>query len=335
MKVHLISPEDADGRNIELHTLSNGWMQLTVSTLGCTITSIIVPGKDRVKRNIVLGYDDVKGYANDPYYIGCIIGRYAGRIKNASFNIEGTLYSLSPNDSFTGNHLHGGYAGFNRKNFKLILSTQNDEAASLVFYHNSPHLDEGYPGNLELWVTYTLTQTNKILIAYRAVTDRTTHVNFTNHTYFNFTGSATLATGHELLVNADAYVATGENYIPTGELKCVQGTPFDFRNKRRIDDFFVELPTGYNECFVLNKNNSVSAVLSENFSGIQMTVQTSLPGLLLYTGDFLGNIFCKNQGICLESQFFPDSPHHPQFPSTLLIPGHEHVENTIWKFDHV
>lgn len=307
---------------------------MTVSTLGCTITSIIVPSKDGNKRNIVLAYGDITGYVNDAYYIGCVVGRYAGRISDASFTIDGNLYPLSPNELSTGNHLHGGFEGFNRKNFQLVSSSHDDSTASLIFYYNSRHLEEGYPGNLEIWVTYTLTRQNKIIIEYKAITDRKTHVNLTNHTYFNFTGRHETATDHLLLINADAYVETGEHYIPTGILKDVQGTPFDFRKKRRIDESFSLLPTGYNECFVLNKNNITSAVLSENVSGIEMTVQTSLPGLLLYTGDFLGNNFCKNQGICLETQFFPDTPHHTKFPSTLLNPGEEYVENTVWTFSH-
>ncbi|HUQ64538.1 MAG TPA: aldose epimerase family protein [Flavitalea sp.] len=326
--------ENVSGFNVQLYTMKNKWMELTVSTFGCTITSIIIPGKDGVKRNIVLGYEEVAGYIDDPYYIGCVVGRYAGRISQASFIIDGQLYFLTANEGATGNHLHGGYAGFNKKNFILLSSAQKAEAASLVFYYNSPHLEEGYPGNLGLWVTYTLTNDNKIIIEYRAGTDHKTHINITNHTYFNFSGSTAPATKHQLMVNADAYVETRENYIPDGVIREVEGTVYDFRKKRRIDKFSDQLATGYNECFVLNQSDDVNAVLTDNVSGIQMSVTTSLPGLLLYTGDFLNGSFRKNQGICLETQFYPDSPHHPQFPSTLLIPGEEYVVNTVWAFNH-
>jgi aldose 1-epimerase len=313
------------GHNTWLHTITNDWMEVTISTFGCTITSIMIPGKNGVKRNIVLAYDDIARYIDDPFYIGCIVGRYAGRISGASFTIDGKLFSLPPNDGHSGNHLHGGYSGFNKKNFQLLKSTHDDESASLVFHYRSPHLEEGYPGNLDVWITFALTNDNKIIIGYRAITDHATYINLTNHTYFNFTGNRESATGHELVIHADAYVQTGEDYIPDGVLRNVNGMGHDFRVKRKIEAV-------YNECFVLNKSDEINAVLSEESSGIHMAVSTSLPGLLLYTGDFLANNFTKNQGVCLETQYFPDSPHQPKFPSTLLIPGDEYVENTVWQF---
>lgn len=320
--------------DIQLYTISNEWMQLSVSTLGCTITSIIIPGKDAVKRNIVLSYAEPSDYLDDSFYVGSTVGRVAGRISHAVFSVDGHLYHLSPNDPATGHHLHGGIYGFSKKKFLLVSSTKTAEESSLQFFYKSIDGEEGYPGNLELWVTVTLTNDNKINLQYKANADKKTHVNLTNHIYFNFTGLRQPATDHELYVNADRYIETDNEYIPTGALLPVTNTMYDFREMRRIDKYFPELKSGYNDCFALNKNQQVDAVLFEPDSGIRMMVTTSVPGLLLYTGDFLHTHFLKNQGICLETQFFPDSPNQEQFPSTLLGPGEEYLHRTLLAFDH-
>ena len=319
---------------IHLYTISNDWMQMTISTLGCTITSIIVPGKDSVKRNIVLGYSESSGYLHDSFYVGSTVGRVAGRISNAAFSIDGHLYHLTPNDGATGNHLHGGINGFNKKIFRLVKQAKTTEEASLVFFYNSYEGEEGYPGNLNVWVTFTLTNDNKINIQYRAITDKKTHVNLTNHSYYNFTGLPQPATDHELYVDADNYIETDSQYIPSGAILPVENTHYDFRKMQRIERHSGHLKSGYNECFVLNKHKPVNAILFEPHSGIRMKVTTSVPGLLLYTGDFLTEPFVKNQGICLETQFFPDSPNRMQFPSTLLAPGEEYTHHTLLAFDH-
>ena len=320
--------------DIRLYTISNEWMELSVSTLGCTITSIIIPDKDGVKRNIVLNYATPSGYVDDSFYVGSTVGRVAGRISNASFTIDGHSYHLTPNDGATGNHLHGGASGFNKKTFKLVSSTKTTDETSLKFFYHSTDGEEGYPGNLELWVTVTLKSDNNIIIQYRATTDKKTHVNLTNHSYFNFRGLPQPATDHELYVNADSYVETDREYIPTGNILPVKDTVYDFSERRRIGKYIAELETGYNVCFVLNKNQQADAILFEPDSGIRMTVTTSAPGLLLYTGDFLHTHFMKNQGVCLETQFFPDSPNQELFPSTLLGPGEEYLHHTIFAFDH-
>lgn len=320
--------------DIQLYAICNDWMEISVSTLGCTITSIIIPGKDAVRRNIVLSYTALSDYLDDTFYVGSTVGRVAGRISHAAFSIDGHSYPLIPNDSATGHHLHGGINGFNKKNFRLVSSTKTTEDVSLVFYYRSIDGEEGYPGNLELWVTVTLTNENKINIHYRAITDYKTHVNITNHSYFNFTGLRQPATDHELYVNADSYIETDKQYIPSGAIIPVANTLYDFREMRRIDKYFEQLESGYNECFALNTHQQVNAILFEPHSGIRMTVTTSVPGLLLYTGDFLTNPFVKNQGICVETQFFPDSPNHEQFPSTLLGPGEEYLHHTLFTFDH-
>ena len=319
---------------IHLYTISNDWMQITISTLGCTITSVIIPGKDSIKRNIVLGYSESSDYLEDSFYVGSTVGRVAGRISNAAFSIDGHLYHLTPNDGSTGHHLHGGINGFNKKIFRLVTPAKRSEEASLVFYYNSIEGEEGYPGNLKLWVTFTLTNDNKINIQYRAITDKKTHVNLTNHSYFNFTGLPQPATDHELYINADNYLETDNQYIPTGAILPVDNTFYDFRKMRKIDKYAAQLKSGYNECFVLNKNSLVHAILFDPHTGIRMTLNTSVPGLLLYTGDFLTHPFVKNQGICLETQFFPDAQNQDQFPSTLLDPGEEYTHHTLLAFDH-
>lgn len=320
--------------DIQLYTISNEWMELSISTLGCTITSIIIPGKDSVTRNIVLSYGEPSDYLDDTFYVGSTVGRVAGRISHAAFSIDGHVYHLTQNDRATGHHLHGGVNGFSKKKFSLDSSTKTNEEASLVFSYNSMDGEEGYPGNLKIWVTFTLTNDNKINIQYRAISDNKTHVNFTNHSYFNFTGLRQAATDHELYVNADNYIETDYQYIPSGAILPVANTFYDFREMRRIDKYFGQLDSGYNECFALNKDKQVNAILYEPHSGIRMMVTTSVPGLLLYTGDFLTEPFVNNQGICLETQFFPDSPNQEQFPSTLLGPGEEYKHHTLWAFDH-
>lgn len=321
-------PESILNNEIQLYTISNNWMEVTVCSLGCTITSIILPGKDSVKRNIVLNYGEPAGYLEDSFYVGSTVGRVAGRINQGSFTIDGQFYQLSQNDGSTENHLHGGINGFNKKKFLLVSSTKTSEEASLLFCYHSKDGEEGYPGNLKLWVSISLTDDNKIKIQYRAVTDKKTYVNPTNHSYFNFTGLRQSATDHELYVNADYYIETDKQFIPTGAILPVAGTWYDFREMRKINKFYANLDTGYNECFVLNKDKQVKAILFEPHSGICMAVTTSFPGLLVYTGDFLTDPFVKNQGICLETQFYPDSPNQAHFPSTLLNPGQEFIHHT-------
>lgn len=315
--------------DIKSYTISNSWMDVAVCTLGCTITSINIPGKDSVERNVVLCYDDPHEYLDDRFYVGSTVGRVAGRISGSRFRIDDHFYKLISNDGDTGNHLHGGTIGFNKKIFELVSQDQH----SLTLFYKSPDGEEGYPGEVNLWVTISLSDDNKVTIRYSATTDRKTHINLTNHTYFNFTGSREPATGHQLFINADYYVETDAQYIPTGALLPVHKTFYDFREQRRIDKFFSQMNSGYNECFVLN-DDSVQAILFEPRSGIRMMINTSLPGLLVYTGDFLTDPFQKNEGVCLETQFFPDSPNQPRFPSTLMCPDQEYVHQTVMAFGH-
>ncbi|MEO8582380.1 MAG: aldose epimerase family protein, partial [Flavitalea sp.] len=296
-----------DGREIFLITVNNGSMELSYTNLGCTITAISVPDGSGNMKNLVLGYDTLDEYLNDNYFLGCIMGRVTGRISNGSFEIDGKQYTLARNDGTQTNHMHGGLQGFSKKVFELRSIEEKDNKVSATFYYHSNDMEEGYPGNLDLHVTYTLTTNNEVIIKYHAIADKATNVNLTNHCYFNFSGTSTPAIDHELYVDADKFVLCGEGWIPTGELKSVDHDPHDFRVKHRINKDWHELPDGFNECFVLNSesiNHAVSARLSDPGSGTAMTLKTTSPGIVFYTGAYLSVPFQKYQGVCLETQFF-------------------------------
>lgn len=305
--------------DLVLITLSNAEMQLTFINFGCTITAIRIGEK-----NVVLAYDKIEDYFDDRYYLGCVVGRVTGRISQGRFNIGGDEYPLAKNDPSGKHHLHGGVNGFSKKKFHLTGSTQTEHAASATLQYKSPHLEEGYPGNLDVTVTYTMTAKNEIVIEYRAQTDRATHVNLTNHTYFNFSSAAPAVDTHELFVDADRYVVSNADFIPTGELRSVNNDIHDFRKIKPVR-------RNLNECFVLNgdrDDDRIKAALHEPASNISMTVRTTVPGLLFYTGDYLTGDFVAGQGLCLETQFFPDTPNRPEFSGTLLRPGQTYYQRT-------
>lgn len=307
---------------------SNG-ITLSVTDYGATITSLFVPDKDGNKTNIVLGYDTLSEYVTDPFYMGCVVGRFAGRIAKGAFSMDGVQYKLECNGANTGNHIHGGIAGFNKKVFNTESLKHSETSVSVELRYLSPDMQEGYPGNLNLRIRYELTDDNEFVISYFAETDKATHVNLTNHSYFNLSGPNS-ALDHELIIYADSYLETNSQYIPTGNIKNVENSPYDFRKSRKIKEYITELEApGYNECYVLN--NEVAAELYDQNSGRKVVVRTSMPGLLLYTGDYLEGRFKKNQGVCLETQFFPDTPNHPGFPSTLLLPGQLYQHQTSFK----
>ncbi|HUQ96037.1 MAG TPA: aldose epimerase family protein [Chitinophagaceae bacterium] len=318
-------------QDIFLLTLSNGFLEVSVTNFGCTIVSILLPDATGNKANLVLGYDSLQGYINDPYYMGCIVGRFANRIANARFVIAGREYILAANETISNTHLHGGPNGFHKKVFTLITTPDNNEVR---FYYKSVDGEEGYPGNLDVFVTYRLTAANELVIEYNATTDKTTPVNLTNHSYFNLSGSATSALNHELIIHADFALEADENYIPTGQLKAVAGTGLDFTKWRRIGEWPDKKAfRGYNECFSFpHAPDQVKAALRDPVSQRSMTVKTTLPGMMLYTGDFLKTPYIPNQGICLETQFFPDSPNQPAFPQTLLQPGDTYHHRTVYRF---
>lgn len=324
------------GQEIYWITISNGHLELSVTNLGCTIVSIMMLDETGHQTNMVLGYDSLQGYLNDTFYMGCIVGRFANRIANAMFRIGDVIYNLAANETGTGNHLHGGLIGFNSKPFAVVETPLHDDANTIQFQYRSVDGEEGYPGNLDVYVTYQLTAENEIIIDYKVTTDKTTPVNLTNHSYFNLSGANVPAINHELFINAEWALVADDRYVPTGELKSVVNTDLDFTNWRRIQSQpGASILSGYNECFSFthtNASTNVMAGLRDPQSGRSMTVKTTLPGMMLYTGDFLKTPFLKNGGICLETQFFPDSPNRPEFPSTLLHPGNVYQHRTVYQF---
>lgn len=331
---------ETDGKPVYLYTLTNkNGDEVKISTYGATITSWIVGDNKKNKSNIVLGFDSLSGYLAKPPYFGATIGRYGNRIANAKFKIDTTTYQLSANDGK--NHLHGGNKGYDKVIWDATPAA--DSSASLTLSYLSKDGEEGYPGNLKITVVYTLTDDNELLIDYTAETDKTTPVNLTHHSYFNLTGDVNnTILNHELQVNADRYTPVDAELIPTGELKDVKGTAFDFLQPHKIGERITAVGGGYDHNFVLiRKSNDMElvATLSDSSTGRKLEVYTTEPGLQFYSGNFLdgtikssdGKAIQKHTGLCLETQHFPDSPNQPAFPSTLLKPGEKYHTVTRYK----
>ena len=325
-----------DGQAVEAFTLTNAnGMEVKAITLGGIITSLKVPDKAGQLGDVVLGYDALQGYLDKSPFFGTIVGRYGNRIGKGTFTIAGTKYTLPINNGE--NHLHGGPQGFD-KNWKAEPFERAD-AVGVVFTHTSPDGDMGYPGTLQAKVTYTLTNDNTLRFDYEATTDKATHVNLTQHTYFNLAGAGNGdVLGHEIQIVADRYTPVDKGLIPTGDLASVEGTPFDFRTATSIgaridaDHQQIALGGGYDHNMVFTRTGTDLERLVrvyEPTSGRTMDLSTTQPGTQFYTGNFLdgtitgkgGKVYGKRSGFCLETQHFPDSPNKPQFPSTLLKPA--------------
>ena len=333
---------------IDLFTLThpNG-MIVKLTNYGATIVSLIVPDKSGQIVDVALGFDSVEEYASARDYFGCIAGRYANRIADGKFTIDGNEYKLAQNDGH--NHLHGGNQGFDKKVWEVTELPQ-DKESGLSFSYLSPDGEEGYPGNLNTSVTYTLTDDNALHIGYQATTDQTTVVNLTSHTYFNLAGAGSgdiLA--HDLFIDADFFTPVDQSLIPTGDLQTVTGTPLDFTQSTRIGSR-INAPheqllraQGYDHNWVLNKppgELGLAAKVCEPRTGITMAIHTTEPGIQFYSGNFMANringkngqIYNHRSGFCLETQYFPDSPNQPCFPSTILNPNQIYSQTTIYAF---
>ena len=314
------------GVDIIKYTLENAnGMQVSVINYGATITNIIFEGKD-----VVLGYDDLEGYLKSDGYLGATIGRYGNRIANGKITLGKKEYELGCNENGI-THLHGGFVGFDKQLWDVVGGDDGDEPW-LALNHVFDDMEEGYPGELDVTVRFSVTAQNSLKIEYNAISSKETIINPTNHTYFNlngFNGGDIL--GHELYMNADTFTPVDENLIPTGEIKDVTDTPFDFRTAKPIGkDINADCPQikfgqGYDHNFCLCGNSdTVKIIVSGDKSGIQMSVKTSEPGVQLYTANVLKNMLgkggglYKNQGFCLETQHYPDSPNHSNFPTTVL-----------------
>jgi len=330
---------EVDGEKVIQYTLTNpSGMIVKILNYGGTVTDIIVPDKAGKMGNVVLGYDSLSGYLqNGNPYFGCLVGRYANRIANAKFTLDGKEYKLAPNND--GNTLHGGLKGFDKRVWKAG-SINTDSIASLKFTYDSKDGEEGYPGNLHTEVVYTLTKDNELKIEYTATTDKATPVNLTNHCYFNLSaGIDSTILDHELKLNANKYTPVNDKLIPTGKIDDVKGTPMDFTTAKKIGRDIANVPGGYDHNWVLNGNDAGS--LYHAASGRYMEVSTTEPGIQFYSGNFLngtlkntrGNAkYVKHAGLCLETQHFPDSPNQPAFPNTILKPGETYHQTTIYKF---
>ncbi len=323
-------------------------VEVDAMNYGGIILSIRVPDRKGEFADVVLGHETLEGYIPNPPYIGAIIGRYGNRVANGTFTLDGKTYTLPKNDG--PNTLHGG----TDKTFNKVVwdGEPLKGKAGVVFSYVSKDGDDGFPGNLKVKVTYTLTDENAIVIDYEATTDKATPINLTQHSYFNLAGEGNGdILNQEMMINADRFTPVDKNLIPTGELRPVKGTPFDFTTSTkigaRIDDSYDQmvLGHGYDHNFVLNrKKEDTGLVLAarayDPSSGRVLEVSTTQPGVQFYTGNFLdgtvtgkqGHVYKRRYAFCLETQHFPDSPNHPDFPSTILKPGETFKSKTVFKF---
>ncbi|MEJ8800742.1 aldose epimerase family protein [Pontibacter sp. H249] len=329
------------GEEVYLYTLINkNKVQVKITNYGAIVTSLITPDKDGKMGDVVLGFNTVEGYIPNEPHIGGVVGRYANRIAKGKFTLDNQEYTLSVNDS--PNHLHGGNIGFDRV---VWQAAELPEQNAIKLTYVSKDLEEGYPGNLTAVVAYTLTDDNELKIDYEATTDKPTPVNLTNHSYFNLSaGREQDILSHVVQINAAKYTATDATLIHTGELRLVEGTPYDFTEPVAVGKRINNLQGyGYDLNYVLGNSGSRpehAATVYEPVSGRVLEVYTTQPGLQLYTGYHLkGDLTGKNNrtynryaGLCLEAQHFPDSPNHPNFPSTIIRPGEKYQETTIYKF---
>ena len=338
------------GKPVEMVTLKNkSGMEVQAISYGGIITSLKVPDRAGTLADVVLGFDQSNQYFAEPTppFFGAIVGRYGNRIAKGEFAIDFKKYPLAKNNG--PNHLHGGNKGFDKVLWN-VATKETPAGSAAVFTRTSPDGEEGYPGNLAVTVTYTLSEKNELIIDYHATTDKPTVVNLTQHSYFNLAGEGSGdILGHELMLNADRYTPVNDTLIPTGELAPVAGTPFDFRKPTaigaRIDQDNPQLKNGkgYDHNWVLNRKGTgleLAARLTDPKSGRTLEISTTEPGVQFYTGNFLdgtikgknGHVYGLRSGLCLETQHFPDSPNQKNFPSTELRPGKAYDSRTVFAF---
>jgi len=330
-----------DGKSVDLYTLvNNNGMKACITTYGGIVTQLWVPDKHGKLGDVVLGFDSLDEYVRHSPYFGALVGRYANRIAAASFTLDGEEYHLAANDHR--NSLHGGKRGFDKVVWKAE-PVQGGDSVALRLKFLSKDGEEGYPGNLSVTVTYSLDNDNALKIFYDAITDKPTIVNLTHHSYFNLADSGDIL-NHEMMIKAGSYTPVDSMLIPTGEVRRVDGTPFDFRKSRRIGAEIDSVAGGgYDHNFVLLRGReplSLAARVTEPVSARLMEVWTTEPGLQFYSGNFLdgtlkgtgGRMYGKHSGFCLEAQHFPDSPHQSKFPPVVLRPGSVYHQETVYKF---
>lgn len=330
-----------DGTTITEYTLTNAaGMQAGIINYGGTVTKLIVPDKNNTMGDVVLGYDSLSGFLQkgNPYF-NSLIGRYGNRIAKGKFTLDGSAYTLAGNNN--GNSLHGGNKGYD----KVIWNAEKLSDSSLKLTYLSKDGEEGYPGNLNITVIYTLTNDNSLKLEYAATTDKATPVNLTSHCYFNLSaGRDSTILNHQLQLNASKYTPVDDALIPTGKLEDVKGGPMDFTMEKVIGKDIAQVKGGYDHNWVLNRNGNgleKAGSLYDAVSGRYMEVFTTEPGIQFYSGNFLdgtltntkgGKKYVKHAALCLETQHFPDSPNQPGFPNTILKPGETYSQITVYKF---
>ena len=336
------------GETVELFTLKNkSGVEVDIITYGGRITSLKTLDIKGNLENVVLGFENLEQYEKDNPFFGALVGRYGNRIAKGKFNLNNTEYTLAKNNGE--NSLHGGVMGFDKVVWKVIEVNEGDKGVLKLSYL-SKDMEEGFPGNLTTYVTYTLNSDNSLDVLYEATTDKTTVVNLTQHSYFNLSGdfSKTIL-DHEVEIDADSYIPVDSGLIPTGELATVEGTPFDFREPKLVgkdidaENEQLELGGGYDHCWVLKGHELGYRSVAKAFhpaTGRTLEVLTDEPGIQFYTGNFLdgtlpspkGGTYAKRSGFCLETQHYPDSPNQPNFPSVTLEPGDKYSTKTTFKF---
>lgn len=336
-----------EGKNVDLYILKNKQgTEAGIINYGGIITYLKTPDKHGHLEDIVLGFDNLEAYLKNNFYFGCLVGRYSNRIAKGKFSLNDKQYSLAVNNGE--NHLHGGIKGFDKVVWNVTEYKSENNESSLSLNYLSEEAEEGYPGNLDVNVKYTLTEKNELKIQYQATTDKDTIINLTNHSYFNLLGSGEIF-NHQIMINSDYFTPIDNTQIPTGEIKSVTNSPFDLRelteikNKINTTDEQILIANGYDHNWVLNSKEDISILavkVYEPNSGRILEVYTTQPGIQFYTGNFLNNtIIGKNNhiydfrtGFCLETQHFPDSPNQSNFPSTVLKVDEIYNQTTIYKF---
>ena len=330
-----------DSTQVHLFTLRNkNGVVVKLTNYGGIVTSIVTPDRQGEFADIALGFNKLDPYLEGHPYFGCIVGRCANRIANGKFTLEGKTYHLAANNG--PNHLHGGLEGFDKKGWDADDEAGVDRISVILTYH-SPDGEEGYPGNMDVKVVYTLTNDNELIIDYEARSDKATPINLTHHSYFNLAGEGSGDIyDHRMMIDADRYTVVNENLIPTGELRSVKNTPMDFTEPHSIGERINLVEGGYDHNYVLNNHGKLALVakVEEPGSGRVMEVFTSEPGMQFYSGNFLdgsitgksGKKYYERYGFCLETQHFPDSPNQPEFPDAILRPGDTYSHTTIYKF---
>ena len=340
----------SDGTKVNLYTVKNDDMSFSCTDYGCILTSIILKNKDGSKTDVLLGYSTLDGYINSHFFFGSIVGRFANRIAKAEFSLDGKKYNLDKNNGQ--NTLHGGFDGYDKMMWKAKI-IDDEKSCGVKFTRLSPDGEQGFPGNVELSVTYFLDKNNNFSCIYNAETDKATPINITNHAYFNLAGKGSICQ-HSLQMNSTKYIEVNSKLIPTGNLLDVEGTPFDFTKEKKIGKQIKDVGVGYDHCYVTEMYNPENeqcglplddsdlvhfAVVKEEKSGHEMSVFTNMEGCQFYSGNYIkgvvgknGRIYDKYDGFCLETQCFPDSPNQKTFPICILKPGQKMKAKTVYSF---